>query len=174
MSIYVVTGANRGIGRGVVDKLAKHLKEHSSESVVYLTSRKSEDGEEAVKELAQQGFNNVRSAVLDVTNRESVDSLAKFLKEKHPGGIDVLINNAGYASKGPEMNDKIAEETILPNYYGLKQVTKAILPLIKPNGRVINVTSQAGVLGNAYREDLKQKFLDPNLTEGEIDALVEK
>jgi len=172
MSVYVITGANRGIGKAIVDRLGRHLSNKNSEedSVVYLTSRKAEDGEAAVKEL---GLPNVRPVVLDVADQQSVDNFVKLLKENHPSGIDVLINNAGYVYPGSELDETIANATLWPNYYGPKQLTKALLPLLKPNGRIINLSSRHGQLQN-YSEDLKQKFLAPGLTESELDGLVTK
>jgi carbonyl reductase 1 len=60
------------------------------------------------------------------------------------------------------------------NYYGTKNVTLALLPFINSNGRIVNVTSMAGVLGNSYSQDLKKIFEKETLPIEELDELVEK
>jgi len=81
------------------------------------------------------------------------------------------VNNAGYATKGPEVNETIARDTIGCNYFGVKNVTSHLLPLIRKDGRLITVSSTAGVLGESYSDHLKNRFLDPDITEQKIDAL---
>jgi carbonyl reductase 1 len=76
-------------------------------------------------------------------------------------------------SHGPEINEKIARLTIDTNYYGIKNVTDSLLPLLK-GGRVVNVTSTAGVIHDGYAKDLKEKFLSNSLKVEDVDGLVEK
>uniref|UniRef100_A0AC34RM48 Uncharacterized protein n=1 Tax=Panagrolaimus sp. JU765 TaxID=591449 RepID=A0AC34RM48_9BILA len=67
-------------------------------------------------------------------------------------GLDVLINNAGFAfhNDATEPADVQAEVTIGINYYGTKLVSSYLIPLIRPGGRVVNVCSQAGVMKGVY------------------------
>ena len=94
MNTFLVTGGNRGIGREIVRQLAQKGKH------VILTSRNKNDGIETIEELNKEGLQNIVYHQLDVTSDESVESVKKFIQNTYPGGIDVLINNAGYASKG--------------------------------------------------------------------------
>jgi len=107
---------------------------------------------------------------LDVTSKQSAAAIAKWVQEKH-GGLDVLVNNAGYATKGSEINEKIARDTIGCNYYGVKNVTSHLLPLIRQDGRIIVVSSSVGMIGDSYSAELRKRILDPEATEAEIDAL---
>lgn len=78
-----------------------------------------------------------------------------------------------WASHGPEINEKIARDTIDTNYYGLYNVTTSLIPYLNQNGRVVNVTSTAGVITSSYSEDLQKKFLKDDIQVKEIDHLVE-
>ena len=86
--VAVVTGANKGIGFGIVKGLIPVF-----EGDVILTSRSEERGLEAVKDLEAMGL-EAKFHQLDVTDQESIETLKIFLKEKY-GGLDVLVNNAG-------------------------------------------------------------------------------
>lgn len=163
--VMLVTGANKGIGRAIAHKLAK-LGNH-----VILTSRNEQLGKQTLQEFQKEGLSNLDYHPLDVTSEKSVSELKEWLSKNYSSGIDVLINNAGWASKGPAIDEKIARTTLETNYFGLKRVTLALLPLIKDGGRIVNVSSSSGKLTEAYSKERKQQFLDPNLTLEELDKL---
>lgn len=95
-----VTGANKGIGSGIVELLARSLSP-ISDWHVYLTARNEKRGLEAVKVLEEKGL-SVKFHQLDITDVDSRHMLAKFVKENYPKGLDILVNNAGIAYKvGP-------------------------------------------------------------------------
>jgi len=170
MKVFVVTGANRGIGREIVRQIA--LKQPS---VVVLTARDESHGKQVTKELqeelSQKGSpSKIRFHDLDVTNTNSSHQLASWLKNEF-GGVDVLVNNAGYASKSPDVNETVARETIGINYFGTKNVTNSVLPLLNNGGRVINLSSGMGLLGNVYSDSVKSRFLEPQITEEKLDTL---
>lgn len=103
--------ANRGIGREIVRQIALNHK-----STVVLTARDMTHGESVAKELREElQKRNSQSEIvfhqLDVTDKESAVTLSKWVKEKY-GGLDVLVNNAGYAIKGSEVSEKVARDTI--------------------------------------------------------------
>jgi carbonyl reductase 1 len=85
--------------------------------------------------------------------------------------LDVLINNAGIASKGNEVTEEMAKNTIGTNYFSLKNVTLALLPLLSKNGRIVNVSSTMGILDNSNSKDLKEKYLLKDLGFDDIDKL---
>jgi len=172
--IFVVTGANKGIGYGIVRGLAEKL----NNALIYLTARNPSLGEEAVKkvnnELGSKKQSEIRYHQLDITDEASCKSFADYLKKEH-GQIDVLINNAGFAFKNDatESPAEQAEVTIGINYYGTKTVSKHVVPLVRNGGRVVNVCSQAGIMTKIYSDAWINKFKDTNVTEADIDNFVE-
>ena len=148
--IAVVTGANRGLGFETCRQLAKQ------EIQVILTSRDEVKGNAAVEKLQAEGL-NVLCRSLDVTNADSVEHLAQFIRNQF-GKLDILVNNAGIAkdfldpSEGSVLKTKVStlQETIETNLYGPLLLCQALIPLMKINnyGRVVNVSSGAGQLAD--------------------------
>lgn len=66
------------------------------------------------------------------------------------------------------------KQTLHTNYFGTKRMCQQFLPLIKPNGRLVNVSSMAGKLGSLKNEDLKQEFLNRDITVDQVDSLMER
>ena len=89
--IGIVLGATRGIGRALVDALARQW---ANTGIVYLTARRAADGEATVAELATQGV-KVRFLVFDLTDREAAQRVANELRERH-GGVDIVVQNGAY------------------------------------------------------------------------------
>eukprot|EP01125_Pyxidicula_operculata_P001352 TRINITY_DN11251_c0_g1_i1.p1 TRINITY_DN11251_c0_g1~~TRINITY_DN11251_c0_g1_i1.p1 ORF type:complete len:270 (+),score=38.61 TRINITY_DN11251_c0_g1_i1:21-830(+) len=166
--LYLVTGSNRGIGLEIVRQLAKAKKNDT----IILTSRQTDGKQMAADINTELGQDNVKFHQLDVTSEESCKSIAQWVKNEF-GGLDVLINNAGYATKGNDVNETIARDTIGVNYYGVRKVTESLLPIVRDNGRIIIVSSQAGLL-NSYSKSLTDQFLDNNITVPQLDKLVEE
>jgi NAD(P)-dependent dehydrogenase (short-subunit alcohol dehydrogenase family) len=143
--IAVVTGANRGMGFEVSRQLAKTGMQ------VILTSRDSEQGQNAAERLRKEGL-EVVYCPLDVTNPESIASLSQFIREKF-GRLDVLINNAGLMIDAPAISVFDAKvntlrKTMETNVYGPLQLIQALVPLMKEHnyGRIVNVSSGMGQL----------------------------
>jgi NAD(P)-dependent dehydrogenase (short-subunit alcohol dehydrogenase family) len=87
--------------------------------------------------------------------------------------IWALVNNAGMAFKGDAFDENVARTTLSCNYYGTERITSALLPLIHPEGHVINVSSRAGLL-KILSPTLQQRFLSEDLTCSGISALCEE
>lgn len=167
--VAIVTGANRGIGFATVRGLCKRF-----EGAVYLTSRDEERGTKAVEELKKEGL-SPKYHQLDITDRKSIENLRDYMKENY-GGIDLLINNAGIAFKH-DATDPVpvqAEGTLRINYFPLLTIGEILFPILKNGARVVNLSSSCGHLGLIPSDELKQKFLDPNLTEPELTGLMNK
>lgn len=90
-------------------------------------------GKEAVRrvveELREKRTADLRYHQLDITNEDSCRSFADHLRKEH-GGLDVLVNNAGYSGSEEE-----AELTIGINYYGTKRISEHLMPLMRSGGR---------------------------------------
>jgi NAD(P)-dependent dehydrogenase (short-subunit alcohol dehydrogenase family) len=145
MQTVFITGANRSIGL----ETAKQLSEKGL--FVYLGTRNLEKGREVVKELAEQGFSNIKAIEIDVTNPESI-SKAKDIVEKEQGKLDILINNAGILGVNPQTAAETSVEDIKEvfetNFFGVINVTQAFLDLLKKSDspRISNITSGLGSL----------------------------
>ncbi|XP_022850391.1 carbonyl reductase [NADPH] 1 [Olea europaea var. sylvestris] len=174
-TIAVVTGANRGIGFEIVHQLALHGL------TVVLTSRDTGVGEEAAKVL-QEGGLNVLFHQLDIMDPASIETFTKWIKENY-GGIDILVNNAGVNfNAGSDNGVEFAEQVIHTNYYGTKNMIKAMIPLMRPSpsgARIVNVSSRLGRFNskrNRIGNDELRKQLedDEALSEELIDQIVNK
>lgn len=139
--VAVVTGSNKGIGLSIVKGLCKRF-----DGFVYLTSRDIERGKDAINDLRKQGL-LPRYHQLDVTERESVLKFKNYLQDTY-GGIDILVNNAGIAVSGDYPNYEESKKIIDTNYTSILTIQELIFPLIRNNGRILNISSDCGHLSN--------------------------
>ena len=111
---------------------------------------------------------------LDIGSSESIENLRKYIAETY-GGLDVLINNAGMAYKTDSTAPFIEQvtNTIRTNFTGTLNITRALMPLVRPHGRIVNVSSMASRL-NQVSEDLQKQFSSPTLTESELVSMMQK
>ncbi|CAN8251957.1 unnamed protein product [Cochlearia groenlandica] len=177
-TVAVVTGSNRGIGFEIARQLAGHGL------TVVLTARNVDAGLEAVKSLRhhQDGCLKVFFHQLDVTDSSSIGEFGRWIKQTF-GGLDILVNNAGVNyNLGSDNSVEFAETVISTNYRGVKNITKAMIPLMRqsPHGaRIVNVSSRLGrVNGRRNRlanVELRDKLSNPDsLTEELIDQTISK
>lgn len=165
-TVAVVTGSNKGIGLAIARGLAQ------AGLTTVLTSRDPKLGEEALERLRAEGVPNLVYHQLDITDSASVKAFAKWVEETYRG-VDVLVNNAGMAYKGSVFGAQEAEVTIRTNYGGTRDITEALLPLLRPSAhgaRVVNVCSQAGLL-KILSPELQKRITDPSLTLELLDQL---
>ena len=168
--VLVVTGSNKGIGFEIVRAL---LRAQSAATDVVLTSRSAANGETAAAALRAEGLGDaLRVRPLDIEDDASVTALRDWLRDEY-GGLDVLVNNAGFAFKNAatEPFAEQAEVTTAINFEGTLRVCDALLPLLRPHARVVNVSSMAGrscILGAA----LRARVLSPTLDVAALKALV--
>ncbi|PVV02620.1 hypothetical protein BB560_002925 [Smittium megazygosporum] len=175
MRLIVVTGANKGIGHALVKHLAA---ESSSASKIILTARSVQRGEQALKQLESETRSNwnpkttVSFHQLDINDNKSISEFSAFLdKEFGKPCIDVLFDNAGWASMGSLLTADIASTTINTNYFGTVAFTEAMLEYMNPKSRIVIVSSILGKL-NAVSKELAEKFSSDKLTIGELDGLM--
>ncbi|KAL1788176.1 carbonyl reductase [NADPH] 1 [Sigmodon hispidus] len=168
--VAVVTGGNKGIGFAITRDLCRKFS-----GDVLLTARDEARGKAAVQQLQAEGL-NPRFHQLDINDLQSIRALRDFLRKEY-GGLDVLVNNAGIAFKtaDPTPFHIQAEVTMKTNFFGTKDICTELLPLIKPQGRVVNVSSMVSLraLKNCSPE-LQQKFRSETITEEELVGLMNK
>ncbi|NEQ96279.1 MAG: 3-oxoacyl-[acyl-carrier-protein] reductase [Cyanothece sp. SIO2G6] len=143
--VAVVTGASRGIGRATALTLAEQ-----GATVVVNYARSSQAADEVVAKVEAMG----RSAIAlqaDVSQEDQVDTLFKTVIEKY-GRVDVLVNNAGITRDTllmrmkPEDWNAVISLNLTGVFLCIKAVTK---PMLKQrSGRIINVASVVGLMGN--------------------------
>ncbi|KAI5941465.1 Carbonyl reductase [NADPH] 3 [Manis javanica] len=168
--VALVTGANKGIGFAIARDLCRQFS-----GDVVLTARDAARGQAAVQQLQAEGL-SPRFHLLDIDDLQSIRALRDFLR-KHYGGLNVLVNNAGVAftDDDPTPFDIQAEVTLKTNFFATRNVCIELLPIIKPHGRVVNVSCSAGAkaLENCS-EDLQEKFRCETLTEEGLVDLMKK
>lgn len=143
--LALVTGASRGIGAEVADTLGR-----SGAKVIGTAT--SEAGAEAIGDRFTRLGIEGEGIVMDVASAESVDTGIAAIIEQH-GAIGILVNNAGITRDNllMRMKDDEWNEVINTNLTGMFCVCKASLRgMMKARaGRVINIASVVGVMGNA-------------------------
>lgn len=140
----VVTGGTRGIGLAI----ARALAEDGASVVV--SGRDAARLESAVSELEGLGAAAV-GVTADQSKREDCDRLVDAAKERF-GRIDVLVNNAGITRDQllVRMKDDEWDEVVDTNLRGVFLMTRAAAKSMmrQKTGRIINITSTAGAMGN--------------------------
>ncbi|CAF0968392.1 unnamed protein product [Adineta ricciae] len=162
--VILVTGSNKGIGFELVKSLS------NSNDVVLLGCRNPERGNEALIRLDLPS--NVHCLQLDVSSEESIVQAKNEIEHKYGGQLDILVNNA--ACGDLELTVDSARRTFSVNYYGIKMLNEYLFPLIRKNGRIINVASACGsvVLSEASTY-LQDQYSSSTLTTRQLNQLVE-
>ena len=143
--IALVTGASQGIGRACAIELARRGK------VLALAARNIERLGEVCGEIEQAG-GKAKAFALDVSSEASIKACAKAVLAEF-GRVEILVNNAGITRDGLAMRMKRADwdDVLTTNLTGAFLLTQAVMPsLLKTRwGRVINITSVVGEMGQA-------------------------
>lgn len=142
MSIALVTGASRGIGRAIADRLA-------ADGHYVIGTATSADGANAISaRLGEQG----EGRILNVTDSDAVATLAEQLAGDNKSPL-VLVNNAGITKDTLMLRMKADDwgQVIDTNLSGVFTVVSAFIrPMTKARtGRIINISSVVGSMGNA-------------------------
>ncbi len=144
--VALVTGGSRGIGKSIALELAKN---GANIAINYANS--SEKAEKVIEEIKNLGVNAI-SIKANVSSEDDVNNLVKTI-EKELGKIDILVNNAGITKDNLliRMKTQEFEDVLDVNLKGTFLCTKAVARAMmkKRYGKVINITSVVGIVGNA-------------------------
>eukprot|EP01119_Soliformovum_irregulare_P026261 TRINITY_DN9990_c0_g1_i1.p1 TRINITY_DN9990_c0_g1~~TRINITY_DN9990_c0_g1_i1.p1 ORF type:complete len:266 (-),score=67.15 TRINITY_DN9990_c0_g1_i1:17-814(-) len=148
--IFIVTGANTGIGYEIVRGLAKEQGNR-----VVLGCRNQEKGETAINNLVKDGISreNLDLLPVDISNKESVANFSSEFRKKYDR-LDALINNAGVYLPERQQTIDGHEGTFGTNALGYYRVTQAFQDLLEKSApsRIVNVASTYA--GNVDLDDL--------------------
>lgn len=142
----LVTGASRGIGRGIALELAK---QGANVAFTYLSS--PEKAAELEKELSDLGV-KAKGFKSDAADFKSAEELITAITAEF-GSLEIVINNAGITRDNllMRMTEEQFDEVIKTNLKSVFNITKACQkPMLRQrNGSIINISSVVGVKGNA-------------------------
>lgn len=132
--VALVTGASSGIGKAIALQLIE------DGLTVYVVARRVEK----MQDLEPLGAIALK---MDITQDDNVDRVVEEIENNH-NGVDILINNAGYAIYGAMEDTSIddARRQFEVNLFGLANLTKSVLPFMRANksGKIINISSIGG------------------------------
>ncbi|CAH0700945.1 unnamed protein product [Spodoptera exigua] len=164
--VAVVTGSNKGIGFSTVKGLLKRF-----DGVVFLTSRDDGRGKAAVAKLNALGL-HPEYHQLDVTDRSSVAKFRDYVRDKY-GGIDILINNAAICNcTDLYLSYEESKNIIDINYFSFFIIQEYLYPLVRDNGRILNISSDCGHLSNIRNEYWIKRLSSKDLTVEDINEFV--
>lgn len=136
---WLITGCSTGFGRALAQILIGRGER------VFATARDPRSLDDLVA-----GHDNARALQLDVTARADIEAATAEIERA--GGVDVLVNNAGYGylaaiEEGDEAGYRAQFEA---NVFGLIALTKAVLPGMRErgSGHIVNIASVGGLVGN--------------------------
>jgi len=142
----IVTGAARGIGAVIAQKLAQ-----KGANVVLNDLRISEEMQQLGQELEKSGV-RIMLAAADISNFAEAQELVNKAKEEF-GAIDILVNNAGITRDNliMRMSEEDFDKVIAVNLKGAFNCARHVAPLMlrQKSGRIINISSVVGIYGNA-------------------------
>jgi NAD(P)-dependent dehydrogenase (short-subunit alcohol dehydrogenase family) len=139
MSVALVSGANRGIGR----ETARQLAERGYDVIV--TARDEHKARAAADAIG------ARALPLDVSDPASIERAAAAVADD-PGSLDVLVNNAGigadFGVAGADPDFDAIQRALETNFFGAYRLTIALLPLLRrsEHARIVNVSSGMGAV----------------------------
>ena len=142
--VAIVTGASRGIGRGVAEVLAARG--------AHVVAGARGDHADGTVEAIRQAGGKAEAAAIDVTDTSSIEAMVEGVLTRH-GRVDVLVNNAGITRDQLMLRLKRQEwdEVIATNLTSAYTCVQAVLKaMIKQRaGRIVSISSVVGQMGNA-------------------------
>ena len=143
----IITGASRGIGKAIALKLAQ-----DGFNIAVIYAGNTDAANETAALVQQQQETRALVIQCDVADFEACKSAVGLIKDKF-GRIDVLVNNAGITKDGliAKMTEEQFDEVVNVSLKGAFNMIRHCTPIFmkQRGGRIINITSVAGVIGNA-------------------------
>ena len=140
--VWLITGCSTGFGR----ELSKLVLARGDKAVV--TARTPEE----IQDLVQGHEDSALALKLDITDPAEVKKAAQQAEQKF-GRVDVLVNNAGYGYLAAieEGEDEAVRQLMETNFFGLVEMTKAVLPGMRQrkSGSIVNISSIGGLVSFA-------------------------
>ncbi|MBD5080157.1 MAG: 3-oxoacyl-[acyl-carrier-protein] reductase [Ruminococcaceae bacterium] len=147
MAVAVITGSARGIGAAIALRLAKDGFDIALNDV----SEKSFENNDIMDQIKAVGV-KCEKFIADVSKADQVEAMVKAVKEQF-GSIDVLVNNAGITRDGllARMSEENYDLVIAVNQKSVYNMMRYVAPIMmkQRSGRIINMSSVAGLHGNA-------------------------
>lgn len=144
--VALVTGAGRGIGRAIAIALAKEGAE------VVVNYNGSEERAKEVKQTIEENGGKASIYKCNVSDFEACEAMIKDIVKEH-GRLDILINNAGITKDGliMKMKEEDFDSVLNVNLKGTFNTIRhsARQMLRQKSGKIINISSVSGILGNA-------------------------
>jgi len=136
MKNIIITGTSRGIGYELVALFA------NADYNVLALSRNEVP-------VSGMGASNCHCFPCDITVEDDIRKVSEFIKT-HWKKVDVLINNSGYLVNKPfsKLTTEDFKYSYEVNVFGAAALTKAVIPFMKKNGHVVNISSMGGVQGS--------------------------
>tara|TARA_R110002012_G_scaffold80730_4_gene204593 strand:- start:83 stop:766 length:684 start_codon:yes stop_codon:yes gene_type:complete len=132
----IITGTSRGIGFELV-----HIFAEKGYNVLALSRNE--------KPVANLQYDNITSFSFDLNKKEDYKKVGQFIKNEW-SHVDVLINNAGTLLNKPfaETTSEDFENVYKTNVFGVAEMTRLVLPFMKPKSHVVTISSMGGVQGS--------------------------
>lgn len=139
--VALVTGATQGLGRALVEGLARRL---GPDDVVYVTGRRRPAVDTVVAELG--GLNAaVRGELFDVGHPSAAAELAETIRQRH-GRVDIVFGNAVMRLDPGDDYRAVIGEYVDVNNLGTTRLLRSFVPLLSDGGRLVVVASSLGTL----------------------------
>lgn len=143
--VCLVTGATRGIGKSIAEQLG-------AQGATVIGTATSEGGAESISGYLKEAGIKGQGMCLNVTDADSVEQVLSQISDEY-GAITVLVNNAGITRDNLmlRMKEEEWDDIMSTNLKSVYRLSKSVLRgMMKARfGRIINITSVVGVMGNA-------------------------
>ncbi|CAD8181615.1 unnamed protein product [Paramecium octaurelia] len=171
LKTVVITGANKGIGFGILENLIQ------KQSYKVIMACRSLDLAQKSRTQLIEKYNLSQDRIdiieLDISSSDSIDKfIQEFTTRFHQA--DILINNAAVAVKSDDFNFEIVQYTFTPNFYGTVELTEKFIPLLVQNGKIITIGSSVGNTKILESDDLVKRFKNPNITRDDVFKLADE
>ena len=170
MQNILVTGANRGLGFGLIHNLAKS----GNKSTLFMGCRNLDKANEALKKIKDEtnSKHEIKIVPVDLNDQKSFENIKKSLLDKDQR-LSVLVNNAGVKYGGHEITLDQATHMMNVNYYNQKALVDYLLDndLFEDNSKILNMSSTLANSAMLADEMAKERALNLQSYE-DIDELI--